>query len=254
MFRIVLLVAVVCSTSALPRRAPRLDGRVVGGIDADIADHNYQVSLQYFGSHVCGGSLVSPDYVVTAAHCTYGATPYGVTARAGSSVLGSGGYFAVVITFTEHPNFDYWSVDYDISVIRLKASLPLSDLINVITLPSEGLHLPAGTEAVVTGWGTISEGGSISTQLQAVQVPLVGQEECRAAYGGINEVTDRMLCAGVVDGGKDACQGDSGGPLTVDGVLVGVVSWGVGCARPEYPGVYANVAELHSFVREVAGV
>jgi trypsin len=85
-------------------------------------------------------------------------------------------------------------------------------------------------------------------------VPIVSREECNKAYGAYGGITVNMICAGVTGGGKDACQGDSGGPLVVDGKLVGIVSWGAGCADPLYPGVYSNVATLKSFVTQETGV
>ena len=109
--------------------------------------------------------------------------------------------------------------------------------------------------AVVSGWGTLASGsGALPRQLQVVSVPIVSREECNKAYEAYGGITVNMICAGVPSGGKDACQGDSGGPLVVDGKLVGIVSWGTGCAEPLYPGVYSNVATLKSFVTQETGV
>lgn len=88
----------------------------------------------------------------------------------------------------------------------------------------------------------------------SVTVPTVTRQKCQDAYGPQNPITDRMICAGITEGGKDSCQGDSGGPLTAHGVLQGLVSWGYGCARPKYPGVYTNVANLRSWIKETSGV
>ena len=112
----------------------------------------------------------------------------------------------------------------------------------------------AGTAVVVTGWGTLSAGGQSPSQLQQVQVNIVGHQECNGNYRAVGGVTDRMICAGVPQGGKDACQRDSGGPLGAYGRLVGVVSWGIGCARQEYPGVYSDVANLRNWVQAVTGI
>jgi trypsin len=113
----------------------------------------------------------------------------------------------------------------------------------------------AGTASVVSGWGTLSSGSSsLPTQLQAVTVNIVSSSECSSAYSSYGGITDRMICAAVSGGGKDACQGDSGGPLVVGEDLVGIVSWGVGCAEPNYPGVYSNVATLRDFITTETGV
>lgn len=81
-------------------------------------------------------------------------------------------------------------------------------------------------------------------------VPLIKQEACAAAYENFQQLTERMLCAGIPKGGKDSCQGDSGGPLMVKNQLIGVVSWGKGCARPNYPGVYARLTVLKDWIEK----
>lgn len=105
----------------------------------------------------------------------------------------------------QHPDFDYSEIDYDISVLRLASNLTFGPNISNIALPVQNQEFIEGLLSVVTGWGTTQEGGSLPSQLQYVYVPLVSLENCRAAYGQ-SAVTDRMLCAGFTEGGKDACQ------------------------------------------------
>jgi len=112
----------------------------------------------------------------------------------------------------------------------------------------------AGSLAVVSGWGILSPGGSLPSQLQAVEVYITSRAVCNSAYAAYGGITVNMICAAVPGGGKDACNGDSGGPLVVGGKLVGIVSWGLSCALADYPGVYSNVATLKSFVTEQTGV
>ena len=112
----------------------------------------------------------------------------------------------------------------------------------------------AGALSVVSGWGTLTPGGSLPTQLQAVDVDIISREVCDSTYAAYGGITENMICAGVTGGGKDACQGDSGGPLVVGGQLVGIVSWGLSCALADYPGVYSNVATLRGFITEQTGV
>jgi trypsin len=108
---------------------------------------------------------------------------------------------------------------------------------------------------VVSGWGTLSSGSSgLPAQLQAVAVIAVSAAQCDSAYSSYGGITENMICAAVNGGGKDACQGDSGGPLVAEGNLVGLVSWGVGCADANYPGVYSNIAVLRDFVTNQTGV
>lgn len=110
-----------------------------------------------------------------------------------------------------------------------------------------------GLIATVTGWGTKTENGGVASVLNVVNVPILDHNSCENAYGK-GKITSRMLCAGFTSGGKDACQGDSGGPLALGNVLVGIVSWGYGCARPDYPGVYTNVASVRGYIREITGI
>jgi trypsin len=110
--------------------------------------------------------------------------------------------------------------------------------------------IAVGTNVVVTGWGRTSEGGSSSTTLRQVTVQIINQSTCNSAYSAHGGVSSNMICAGVPGGGRDACQGDSGGPLitTNPRSLVGIVSWGVGCARPQFPGVYARVSSVCNWI------
>jgi trypsin len=125
-----------------------------------------------------------------------------------------------------------------------------------------GIELPntepaggTGTPFVVSGWGTQSSGSStFPSQLQAVEVYIIPHSECNSTYAPYGGITENMICAAVPGGGKDACQGDDGGPLVFGTTLFGIVSWGVGCAEPKYPGVYSNVALLRGFVTAVTGV
>ncbi|KAJ4451732.1 hypothetical protein ANN_03203 [Periplaneta americana] len=110
---------------------------------------------------------------------------------------------------------------------------------------------PTGTPVVVTGWGALYEDGPAPEVLQQVQINIVDFEECDSVYGGI---TQRMICAGVPQGGKGVCGGDSGGPLVANGSLVGVVSWGAFCAAKGYPQVFSDVAVLSSWVTFITGV
>lgn len=177
-----------------------------------------------------------------------GTTPSGVTVRVGSSFHNSGGIVAKVNRIHQHPQYDPYNIDYDIAVLELEEDLEFSDSVKPIPLVTSK---PAdGSLSTVTGWGATREGGPISQQLQRVRVDIVNREDCAKSYAGF-AITQRMICAGVPQGGKDACQGDSGGPLVVDGKLAGVVSWGYGCARPGYPGVYANVYELLGWINGI---
>nr|UXX33473.1 serine protease-like protein [Holotrichia oblita] len=229
-----------------------LDGRIIGGEDATIEEFPYQVSLRILGSHSCGGVIISSDYVLTAAHCAgYPSSWYSI--RAGSTYQTSGGVTVSVSAITAHPDYNT-EIENDIAVVRLASSLTFSA--SIAPIPMASVNPSAGENAVVTGWGDVVEGAQTGVNvLQAVTVPIVDHEECARLYENHRySVLPSMICAGFLEGGRDACQGDSGGPLAANGVLVGIVSWGEGCAQPNYPGVYASVAYLRSFVTEISGV
>jgi len=153
----------------------------------------------------------------------------------------------------EHPSYTSASGSgYDFSLLRLTSTIDFSSLDNKVApacLPTGGDFV--GVDAIVTGWGTTSSGGSQATTLREVTVQTVSNAACNRAYGRINQ---SMLCAGSTNGGKDSCQGDSGGPLVTEVSgrynLIGVVSWGSGCGIRGYPGVYARVTTVLDWINQ----
>ncbi|XP_052898221.1 trypsin-3-like isoform X1 [Anopheles moucheti] len=242
----------------LPRFLPKpqygAGHRIVGGFEINVSDAPYQVSLQYFNSHRCGGSVLNNKWVLTAAHCTVGIAPTSLAVRVGSSEHASGGAVVSVARAVEHPNYDDSTIDFDFSLLELKDELTFSDQVQPVALPEQDEPVEDGTMTTVSGWGNTQSSTESNAVLRAANVPTVNQQECENAYELSGGITDRMLCAGYQQGGKDACQGDSGGPLVADGTLVGVVSWGAGCAQAGYPGVYSRVASVRDWVRENSGV
>ncbi|KAF2885460.1 hypothetical protein ILUMI_20740 [Ignelater luminosus] len=229
--------------SRFPHILPKFDGRIVGGYEVEIEDFPYQLALLHVGKPLCGASIVSSKTAITAAHCTHDRIQTNYSVRAGSSFIESGGIVIDVNEVHEHPKFDRYLLDYDVSVLKLAEPLVFSPFIQPVKLDEKGRELEPGHMCTVSGWGTLSWGGSFPTKkLQAVDVPKVLDMVCRNAYGH-KKVTNRMICHGYGDGGKDACQGDSGGPLVCDGVQIGIVSFGNRCAVKGYPGVYSKISE-----------
>ncbi|XP_028895431.1 trypsin alpha [Zeugodacus cucurbitae] len=254
MLKFVIVLSVVSCVLAAPTSEglqPQLDGRIVGGVPTTISSFPWQISLQRSGSHSCGGSVYSENIVVTAAHCLSSMPALSILrVRAGSSYWNSGGIFSQVAAYKIHELYGQDGMSNDIALILLATPLKFSSTIKPIPLAVTAP--PDGAVAVITGWGTKRSGSqTLPTQLQAVNLEVVSLAKCASnAYGYGEEVTETMICA--YTSGKDSCQGDSGGPMVAGGVLVGVVSWGMGCAFPNYPGVYADVAALHTWVENTA--
>ncbi|NEX16037.1 MAG: hypothetical protein C1943_05230 [Halochromatium sp.] len=253
-----------------PATASRLSAlnvpMIVGGIPAAEGAWPWQVAV-FPGPYLCGGSLLSPDWVVTAAHCVYDEfgsvfSPSEVEIRAGSLDFNAGGQTRGVSRVIPNPNYSVWGFDHDIALLQLASPVTGASIGEVTPLISsqEPILAPDGTLATVTGWGTTSEGGQSSSTLMQVDVPLLGPDTCRQDSGYGSRITDNMVCAGFIEGGgRDSCQGDSGGPLVVPDQqgsyrLTGIVSWGEGCARPEYPGVYTRVSRYIDWLEESTGL
>ncbi len=238
-------------------------GRIVGGEDADIEDYPWQVALMQGNTQFFGGSIIHEQWILTAAHCVSGSwTPQYIRAGVTNRTHTSGQDINVVQEIV-HPDH-HWPVPHahDIALLKLEPPLDLTDpkvgIIPIVTAANAaaGMTNP-GVVSTITGWGATSQGGSSSDILQVVDVPIVSNEDAME-IGGYNpgSISEDMLCAGFLGvGGADACQGDSGGPLVVpDGLggykLAGVTSWGVGCAQPDYPGVYARVSYFEDWINE----
>merc|ERR1712096_210093 len=149
------------------------------------------------------------------------------------------------------------NMENDVCLLKLKESLEWTDFVQPIALPEAGQVTEAGTDCVITGWGTLTEGGfGLPNVLHKVTVPVVSDEDCNAAYGAAGyAVEPSMICAGLDEGGKDSCQGDSGGPFFSNESLetrelLGVVSWGIGCGRAGYPGVNTEVSYFVEWITE----
>uniref|UniRef100_A0A1I8NY20 Peptidase S1 domain-containing protein n=1 Tax=Stomoxys calcitrans TaxID=35570 RepID=A0A1I8NY20_STOCA len=233
------------------------DSRIVGGNPVDIGAYGYQISLRKKSifapyepyQHICGGSIYSEKFIITAAHCIIASVASEFKVVAGSNFrTGTDGVMVPVKQILMHEFYNPQTFNNDIALLELAIPLPLNGF-TIRPIELMDTAPTAGTKSTVTGWGALAENAPSPLDLNAVDVPIVSQELCNEDYKDL--ITDQMLCAGLRGiGGKDACQGDSGGPLAIRNKLAGVVSWGAGCARPEYPGVYANVWALRDWILE----
>uniref|UniRef100_A0A3Q1HY09 Serine protease 27-like n=1 Tax=Acanthochromis polyacanthus TaxID=80966 RepID=A0A3Q1HY09_9TELE len=234
---------IICGTA-------QLNPRIVGGEDAAAGSWPWQASLQRFGSHVCGGSLINKEFVLSAAHCFSSSNPDGWTVVLGRQNLqgedpneASRSVAGVIL----HPNYDSDTNDNDIALLRLSSPVQFTDYIRPVCLAASDSVFNSGTDSWVTGWVLLPS----PKTLQEVEVPVVGNRQCNC-LNGVDTITDNMICAGVLAGGKDSCQGDSGGPMVNRQgsvwVQSGIVSFGFGCARPNLPGVYARVSRYQTWI------
>jgi len=222
---------------------------IVGGTQVDPAcpncKYDFMVSLQssgwWGGGHFCGGSLVREDWVVTAAHCVLGDSPNNLQVKIGlHNVNGTTG--SVTRNVSEiiiHPNYNSNSLNNDYALLRLSSPITNFEPIKLVTSDN---HDNEPIISTTMGWGATQSGGSSSAILLEVDVPI--DDSC-GSYSN-SSITNNMVCAGFSSGGYDSCQGDSGGPLIMtnsDGEyeLIGIVSWGYGCAESQYPGVYSRI-------------
>ncbi|MFB7475712.1 trypsin-like serine protease [Kitasatospora sp. NPDC056184] len=250
---------------AAPDAQARPQGRIVGGEAVSTGDHPWVVALssrQQFGSgrsgQFCGGALVTPTKVVTAAHCFYDESTGQQVDRPGLRVVvgrddlrGSAGQEVAVRGVWVHPDYSFTTNMNDVAVVTLSESQAGRPLIDLVGQGETEPYRP-GTRAQVYGWGDTTGRGDYSPSLRSVDVPMVPDQACAQAYpGGPDGRFDArgMVCAGEQRGGKDACQGDSGGPLVVAGRLAGLVSWGTGCAEAAHPGVYTRLSSVAGAVR-----
>ncbi|CAH0721519.1 unnamed protein product, partial [Brenthis ino] len=236
-------------------RGASSNNRIVGGHNVTIEEFPYQVLLTVERdgeNYECGGSIISTTHILTAAHCLIRASY--VYVRLGATSSNDDGEIVTSTDFTLHPNYNGKTYNNDAAIIHLDSPLEIDGVrTKIIHLAEAGKQVNPGQYVTVTGWGATSEKGQGSDYLLAVEVPVVSNDDCRKSY---KTLTERMFCAGFPEGGKDACQGDSGGPavLKSDKTQVGIVSFGAGCARKGYPGVYTSVSSIRGWIEEVAGV
>ncbi|XP_034179932.1 trypsin [Osmia lignaria lignaria] len=235
-----------------------LTGRIVNGTKAALRQFPYQVSLRrsYNSAHFCGGSLISERHVLTAAHCMYlyGSViqPWSIMVVAGELKLDkqtSTGQKRGVQKVDVHSEFDADTLQNDVAILTLSVPFKMTDEVNIASLATD-THEP-NTYCEVAGWGYPSEDDrTVSNHLMYVSLPLLKIDTCRELLSHVTDMLPGMMCAGFMEGQKDACGGDSGGSLTCQGMLAGVVSGGDGCARPRAPGVYSDVAFFRKWIEE----
>ncbi|KAJ6636518.1 Serine proteinase stubble [Pseudolycoriella hygida] len=235
----------------------------------DFSSNYRQVSVRrtsFFGfssTHRCGGAVINANWIATAGHCVDDLLTSQIRIRVGeydfSHVQEQLPYIErAVERKVVHPKYNFFTYEYDLALVKLDAALEFAPHISPICLPAHD-DLLIGENATVTGWGRLSEGGTLPSVLQEVLVPIVSNDKCKTMFlrAGRNEfIPEIFLCAGHETGGQDSCQGDSGGPLQVKGkdghfFLAGIISWGIGCAEANLPGVCTRISKFTPWILEI---
>jgi len=235
--------------------------RIVGGSEVPEGKYPWMAALlkTLDGSQFCGGAVIHPEWVLTAAHCIK--QPM-ITLNTSHFTLGIGrnnlthmfeGEDIAVEKIFFHENFNNMHMKNDIALLKLKKASKAEPL----KLENSAINYQNGENATVMGYGVMAN-YEFTWKLQEVDVPLVSWETCKTAGGAYSQmITDTMVCAGYAGGGKDACQGDSGGPIVIQKgselVQAGIVSWGDGCAEPNKYGVYTNISKFGKWIEEKTG-
>ncbi|XP_053162257.1 coagulation factor X-like [Hemicordylus capensis] len=234
------------------------DPRIVGGSFCHPGDCPWQVLLQNKrGDGFCGGSLISSQWVLTAAHCLDTIVPHQVTVGDFDKHQREKDEQKVrVRQYWQHPHYNSENYNNDIALLQLTSNVVFSKNVIPICLPSPNLAtllLEDRTQGLVSGWGATHTKGRSTRFLLKVRLPLVSLETCRQSTEKL--ITDNMFCAGYANEARDSCTGDSGGPFAVSyrntWYLLGIVSWGEGCAEVGKYGAYTRVSNYISWIKEV---
>ncbi|XP_049822688.1 serine proteinase stubble [Aethina tumida] len=242
-------------TTSCGQRGGFYMNRIVGGKDATKDEFPWQVSIQLkrrsSQSHLCGGAVINREWVLTAAHCIHEVDQSKLSVVAGAYDF----YSPSVqeqrrnVTRIIANNFDFPTFYNDILMVKVSPPFNLNTPhVLPICLPEPEQNFTG--VAIVTGWGRLSETGRSASTLQKVSLPLIDKDVCERKYtrlGLSRYLNECQICTEYRKGARDACQGDSGGPLICQGdddsyYLCGIVSWGIGCARQNHPGVYSKVS------------
>ncbi|XP_069907034.1 serine protease 44-like [Oryctolagus cuniculus] len=245
-----------------PRACGNRTVKIVGGAPAPERRWPWQVSLQVHDRHICGGSLITSRFILTAAHCISSDQKYSV--RMGDKMLVSSSPNAVVVPVRDvviHQNFSFRTLTHDIALALLAFSVNFSSYIQPVCLPEKSVEVKTGTPCWVTGWGRLSERGpsKIAAELQELEQDIVLYEDCNAKFQKVFGSSRDYVGEGVICSYRpqrhSPCQGDSGGPLVCEirktWFQVGIVSWGVNCGAAPVPAVYTQVSEYREWIKTI---
>lgn len=233
------------------------DERIINGKEIDISSAPHIVSLRYKSfakpkdpfKHHCGGAILSKDTIITAADCVEGNEAKNfVIVTESINTAGGDGIFVPVKRIIIHPEYNYYSIKYNVALLKLSSTLNINEFSSRPIPLAEAT--PLNGKAILTGFGKESEDSEEQSDiLKQVQVSVIDQYICRQLYLP-DIISSDMFCAGNLEGNADGCQGDAGSPLVLDGHLIGILSFGRGCGRQGYPSVYTSVAHVYNWIQK----
>ncbi|XP_014382730.1 trypsin-like [Alligator sinensis] len=244
-----LLILLLLSVAVAARPYQEDDGdRIISGYECQPHSQPWQVFFTHGDNYRwCGGALISPEWVISAAHC-YKPTLVAHLGEHDTTAQEGFEQHIRAVKAIRFPKYNARTLDNDLMMVKLVQPAQIDPYVQPIRL-SRSCPV-SGTDCLVSGWGNLlTDGVQYPGRLQCLQVPILSESTCRSCYPGA--ITRNMFCAGYVQGGKDSCQGDSGGPLVCNGELTGVVSWGEGCAQKDKPGVYTTLCNYLPWIQEV---
>ncbi|GLV32012.1 uncharacterized protein CBL_07771 [Carabus blaptoides fortunei] len=234
--------------------------RVVGGGEAKPHEFPWIAGIKMDGNYICGASLITRKHVLTAAHCITGSDVRKMKIILADHDRNAPGRHSVIVerrvrNARMHNAFEARTYNNDIAILELDHAVDFDAKIQPACLPLNANTNYTSRSGIIAGWGRVEEKKELSPVLKKLVVPVWSREQCLDAGYQAKKVTENMFCAGYPQGKQDACQGDSGGPLHVtngagDMEIIGLVSWGRGCARPNFPGLYTKVVNYLDWISE----